>query len=221
MPLKPWKPRGGTCALACGGSCARQSLPPFPSSRSRSASASRPPPIRSSMTSSCATSACATGRRSCRSTVRRIPRELLMARVPRSAEQQKAFSSVCAWTWFQTSITGKLAGARIGRGRERQLLSDTGCRGRAGRLIQPDDDRPDAPEVRCCPITRGGCSSAPIPGWSAPNVHAAGRVFTVIGVAVRRSTARLDSGGSSRVCGFRSRRRRATAVRPETRSRES
>jgi putative ABC transport system permease protein len=101
------------------------------------------------------------------------------------SSQQSAFSSVCSWTWFQTSITGKhaaeLASAEAVSG---NFFETLGARAARGRLIQPDDDRQDAPAVAVLSDQAWRMQFDADPGIVGTNIRAAGRVFTVIGVAV-------------------------------------
>ena len=102
------------------------------------------------------------------------------------SSQQNVFSSVCAWTWFQTSITGKhsaeLASAEAVSG---NFFETLGAQAARGRLIQPDDDRPDAPAVAVLSDQAWRMQFDADPGIVGTNIRAAGRVFTVIGIAVR------------------------------------
>ncbi|HKV99197.1 MAG TPA: ABC transporter permease [Vicinamibacterales bacterium] len=99
------------------------------------------------------------------------------------ATQQNTFSGVIAWTWFQTSITGthspELASAEAVSGNFFETLGVTAAR---GRLIQPDDDRPDAPAVAVLSDLAWRGQFDADPAIVGTNIRAAGRVFTVIGI---------------------------------------
>ena len=100
------------------------------------------------------------------------------------AEQQSAFSSVCAYTWFQSSITGKNSPELVsGEAVSGNFFQTLGVEAALGRLIQPGDDRPDAPEVMVLSDHAWRMQFGADPRVVGTNVHAAGRVFTVIGVA--------------------------------------
>lgn len=99
------------------------------------------------------------------------------------ATGQNTFSGVVAWTWFQTSITGthsaELASAEAVSG---NFFETLGVKAARGRLIQPDDDRPDAPAVAVLSDHAWRGQFDANPAIVGTNIRAAGRVFTVIGI---------------------------------------
>jgi predicted permease len=100
------------------------------------------------------------------------------------ADQQSAFSGVCAWTWFQTSLTGRDSSELVSaEGVSGNFFQTLGVEAERGRLIQPEDDRSDAPEVAVLSDAAWRRQFGADPAIVGAKVHAAGRLFEIIGVA--------------------------------------
>jgi putative ABC transport system permease protein len=99
-------------------------------------------------------------------------------------DQQTAFSSICAWTWFQTSLTGRESSELVSaEGVSGNFFQTLGVQAERGRLIQPQDDRPDAPEVAVLSDAAWRAQFGADPAIVGTKVHTAGRLFEIIGVA--------------------------------------
>src|SRR5579872_5896323 len=98
--------------------------------------------------------------------------------------QQSVFESVTGWTWFRASIVAngqtETGNAEIVDG---DYFRTLGVRMQAGRALQPQDDRPDAPAVAVisnslCHRRFGGAVDAL---WQTMRIS--GTTFEIVGVA--------------------------------------